>query len=447
MIGRALSAISRQVRRASERAGPARRSIDAGGGGRRWEGSPWLADPARDMRQARDTARHRAAGMVANDPFAARAVDAWTASLVGGGGWQARSHHPDEAARRRLNSEFEALIGPLLAPVARAIVRDGEAIVHLRVGDDGLRPRLIPAAQLDSSLTREAESGRRIEQGIELDENEDPVAYHILRPAPGGGLSLQADRIPAEDILHIFELTHPGQRRGLSWLAPVLLTLRDRSDLRDAILMQAKVAALLTGYVSSPDGGDAGLSDGGAASGGAVDLSLEPGAVRVLPPGAHVEMSDPPNGLSQVADMARGIDRNIAAGIGLSYEQLTGDLAEASYSAARSSLLAHRRLADMKRRDLIERQFLRPLWRRWIRVELLRGAVTAETDDDLAADFIAPGWQWVDPQRESAAALAENEAGVRSKAEIIAARGRDPDEVLAEIAAERAAGEGGDDAA
>jgi len=190
----------RQPRRAAER-----RGIHAGAGGRRWDGFTGLSDPAKDMRTAREPARQRAAALAANDPLGARAVDAWVASLVGGGGWQARSRHSDEATRRRLNEDFEALTGPLLAPAARAIVRDGEALLHLRVAGAGLTPRLIPAQQLDASLTREAGSGRRIEAGIELDDDDELVAYHILRPAPGGGLSLEAERIDDQ-------VAHRGER-------------------------------------------------------------------------------------------------------------------------------------------------------------------------------------------------------------------------------------------
>ena len=58
-------------------------------------------------------------------------------------------------------------------------------------------------------------------------------------------------------------------------------------------------------------------------------------------------------------------DREIAAGTGITFEMLTGDLGQANYSSARVGLLEFRRRAEMLQRSLIEGQFLRPLWRRW----------------------------------------------------------------------------------
>ncbi|SEM61387.1 hypothetical protein SAMN04488103_101629 [Gemmobacter aquatilis] len=58
---------------------------------------------------------------------------------------------------------FEELVRPILLPLARAIVRDGEAFVHLIVTRDGaLRPKLIAADQIDPSLTRDLGDGARM---------------------------------------------------------------------------------------------------------------------------------------------------------------------------------------------------------------------------------------------------------------------------------------------
>lgn len=395
-----------------------------------------LHNPARATDAARGTARARAAALYMNAAPARRIVEAWTSALVGRG-WQARSGMPDRSTAGRLNATFEALANPLLPLVARCLVRDGEAFVHICTGDDGIAPVVLDPAQVDAALSRPLDDGARIEQGIELDRDGRVIAYHVLRDLPGAvWTSAETLRIPAADMLHVFDRLFPGQVRGLSWLAPVLLKLSDRDALSDALLMQAKVGALMTGFLRDPEGGTAGFAgEGGAA--GALEVTLEPGAMRILPPGADVTFSPQPQGLRDAVAFLAATDREIAAGSGLTYEQLTGDLGAANYSSARVGLLDFRRRAEALQRHLIEGQFLRPLWRRWIDVQTLAGLIPADPlsqADHRAVRFIGPGFDWIDPESQVAAEVLAMQNGLKSREEIVAARGRDLDELDAEIA-------------
>ena len=431
---------SRQVIRAAGRrlAQMFRRSgVEAGGGGRRWQGVAQLHNPTRAMDAARASARARAAATVLNTPQGARIVEQWVSALAGTG-WQARSRHPDRDLARALNSEFEEMANTVLPVLARSVVVSGECFAHLdlRPGEGvRLRPVPMPAEQVDATLSRPLDNGGRIEQGIELDAEGEVVAYHVLAERPGSGFSpYETRRVPASDMLHIFDQLFPGQVRGLSWLAPVLLRLNDREQLSDALLMQAKVAAMMTGFIRDPSGGSAGF---GAGTSDAIDVSLEPGAMRVIPPDADVFFTNPPQGLRQSVDYLAAIDREIASGVGLTYEMLTGDLAQANYSSARVGLLDFRRRAEALQRRLIEGQFLRPLWRRWIEVRQLAGDLPADDDDLFAVRFIGPGFAWIDPEKEVNAEIAAIAAGLKSREEVVAARGRDIDELDEEIARDR----------
>lgn len=413
-----------------------RSGIEAGASGRRWQGAQMLAAPHQSAHAARRAAGQRAAGLHVNTPYGARIIEAWTSSLAGGG-WQARSQHPDPAVRRFLGDEFEALFLPSLIPLIRALVRDGEALARLVVAATGFRLQLLAAEQLDATATRDLPGGGRIVQGVELDADDQVVAYHVLREPPGGMSSYApAVRVPAGEVFHVFDRLFPGQLRGLTWLSPVLLKLRDRDEAADALLMQLKVAALMTGFIRDPQGGTGGFgeSDGGAA----VNVSLEPGAMRVLPPGADVTFSQPGQGLAQAIEFLRAQDREIAAGVGLTFEMLTGDLGEANYSSARVGLLEFRRRCEMLQRLVIEGQFLRPLWRRWVELRVLAGEIPeAEAADYMGVRFVRPGWAWVDPKNEVEAEVAAMNAGLKSREEIVAARGRDIDDLDAERARDK----------
>lgn len=431
---------SRQVLRASGRAIAKlfrRSGVEAGGGGRRWDGASVLTAPNSSILASRAPAQARAAGAAVNTPYGARIIETWASALVGKG-WHTRSQHPDTETAKQLNAEFEALLRGVLLLLVRGLVRDGEAFVRIHVTATGeVTLKALSAEQIDPTIHRDLGGGARIVAGVEFDTYDQVTAYHILPEAPGTPFVSYrgAVRVPAQDILHIFDPLFPGQVRGLSWLAPVLLKLRDRDEASDAMLMQAKTAALHTGYIRDPEGNFAGFE--GQANGSALNVALEPGAMRILPGHAEVSFSNPPSGLTQAIGFLRAQDREIAAGVGLTFEALTGDLTQTNYSSARVGLLEFRRRAEMLQRHLIEGQFLRPLWRRWIDLQSLSGAITATgaaLDDYRAVRFVPPGWQWVDPNNEVKAEIAAIEAGLKSREEAVAGRGRDIDELDVEIA-------------
>ena len=71
-------------------------------------------------------------------------------------------------------------------------------------------------------------------QGVGLAEAGEPVGQwlHRVHPGaswvlPGGATWLGSQRVEPHDVLHIYRNRRPGQLRDVSWLAPVLLRLRD----------------------------------------------------------------------------------------------------------------------------------------------------------------------------------------------------------------------------
>ena len=424
------------------------RQIEAGGGGRRWQGAATLAAPQASILAARAPAKARAAALTMNNAMGARIQETWLANLVGKG-WQAQSQHPDPAIRRALNNDFEELTLALLPVAVRALVRDGETFIRTSVGlglPNGdrraglsfpLRAAVLPADQIDPSLTRDLGNGGRIIAGVEFDAEDQIVAYHVLPDAPGTpfGLIGAPVRVPASDVIHVFDRLFPGQTRGISWLAPVLLKLADFDLASDAMLKSLQVQSLMTGFIRDAEGGTAGFE----AASGEVNVSLEPGAMRVLPFGSEVEFSTPGQGLAQAVEFVKGQQREIASGVGLTYEMLSGDLSGTNYSSARVGLLEFRRRCSMLQRTLIEAQLLRPLWRRWIDAKALSGEIGAsesELSDYRAVKFVAPGWQWVDPLKEVNGSIRAIEAGLTSRAEVVASQGRDLAELDEEIAAD-----------
>lgn len=63
----------------------------------------------------------------------------------------------------------------------------------------------------------------------------------------------QHDAYGIQVLAFRFEQQVAGQVRGVSWLAPILLSLRDLDGFKRATVVKQKVAALLTGFITTPN--------------------------------------------------------------------------------------------------------------------------------------------------------------------------------------------------
>lgn len=429
------------------------RALDAAGGGRRWSNAKTVANWNSTIQAGNIPTRQRVRFYVLNNPWLTRAVESLVTNLVGAG-IKPQSLHPAEATRQALHRHWNLWIDAadaagvtdfygLLAIAARAMVIDGEIFVWLRQqGRKGFELVLISADQVDASINRELAGGARIAAGIEFDAAGRRVAYHVLRQAPGEtwSMSLETVRLPAVDVLHIFAPISPGQVRGLSWAASVLLRLHEIDQIEDAGLMRQKVAAMFAGFIHDPNGSAGDFE--GKQTGSILDGGLEPGVLKVLPNGADIRFSEP----AQVGDMIDFLKlqlRAVAAGMGVTYEQMTGDLSGVNYSSIRAGLLEFRRRVETIQHNVIVFQLCRPVWERFVMTAALTGVVPtadffARREDYLAVKWITPRVDWVDPMKDVQAEIAAIGAGLMSRREAVAARGYDVESLDAEIATDTA---------
>lgn len=431
---------------------PARgRAFEAAASGRRWTD----AVPATGVVPVGlATVRSRAQHAVRNVPWAARAVQAWATSLVAETGLRPQSMHPSPDRRRQVDDLFAAwaakadaagrtTFAGLQAVVCRSLVEAGEAFVRLRprLPEDGLavpfQLQVLDPAQVDANSHADRGGGVRVRAGVEFDALGRRTAYHVLADPPGEpfAVSTQAVRVAAADVCHVFEALAPGQVRGVSWLAPVLLKLKDLDAYGDAQLMRQKVGALHAGFLYSPDGSAGPYA--GEQTGSALESGLEPGVLKLLPAGFDVKFSDPPELGQEFDAFQRWCLREIASGLGLPFELLTGDLSAVNYSSIRAGLVEFRRRVDGLRDQVLVPLLLMPTWARFIELAVLTGALPADDPDVGRVAWIAPPWRWIDPLKDAEAEVLAIQAGLRSRAEIIAEHGRDIEEVDRERAEDR----------
>lgn len=200
--------------------------------------------------------------MALNHTFLANGVANWTTSLVGTGA-RPSVKSEDAGTRELATGSFEVWaeiadyagrtdFWGLQRDVGRHLVLDGEALIVMHNTPEGLRLQVVPPEHLDESKTTSLGEGREIVSGVEFDAQGRRAAYWILPQQPTAVYAEYAPavRVDAADVLHIMQLLAAGQVRGLSWLAPVVLTAADLDQLMDALLVSAKIAAMHAGFVS-----------------------------------------------------------------------------------------------------------------------------------------------------------------------------------------------------
>ena len=430
------------------KAEPARqRSFDGAAGGRRGYrmGSFHRINP--EVAAAGPALRSRASYLAMNNPWISQAVANWTGALVGPGIMPA-SKHPDAAARKTLNRYFadwcsradaegRTDFAGLQVAMANSMVVTGEAVALISETADGPRLRVLPPELLDESKTVELSDGRAIFSGVELDATGRRVAFWVIPERPGKVWQTYAPsvRIDAESVLHVFKPLAPGQLRGVSWLAPVILPAGEFDKLCDALLKGAQVAAMHAGFITD-------LNGTGEAYDGETP-SLEPGALIRLPNGTDVKFSSPQQA-QQVGEFLKLNLRQLAAGLGLPDHMLSGDLSGANYSSLRAGLLPFRARVEQIQYTVLVPQFLAPVWR----AVILHGVLSGDLDSPdfegnpesyLQADWLPPAFMQVDPMKAVQADVAEIEAGLTSRRKLVAARGWVLEDLDAEIAAETGA--------
>ena len=427
------------------------RRYEGASGGRRWDSAPSTLSPIADAHDGRRPIAARARHFDQNCGFAAKISSELTSALIGTG-YGVQSIHPDPNIRKDIEDRFyywqrradfhgRTNFGGISAQAVRSWCVAGESFVQLKNRNGAIALALLDPEQIDPAKTIDLGGGARIVAGVEFDKEGRRVAYHILRDPPGQVFASirESVRVPAEEIIHLFTPLAPGQVRGVSWFAPSLLKLHEYDQTSDAILIRTKTSACLSAFVVDPEGNDGALSGSKEDQQGRPELEIEPGVVFNLRPGEDIRFNDPPDIGAETVEFLKWQAREIAAGVGVTYEMATGDLSGVNYSSIRAGAIDFRRRIDSLRVHHFVPLFLEPIWRRFLVTEALANrlpadAILSDFETASAVEFIPPAWSWIDPAKEIAADREAVAAGFKSRREVVAGRGRDIDALDAEIA-------------
>lgn len=320
------------------------------------------------------------------------------------------------------------------------VVESGEALVRYRprFASDGLplpfQIQVMEPDYIDSSISGPQPNGNYAVQGIEFNGFGRIVAYHLFPEHPGSMASFTlpvSKAVPAEFISHVFYTERPGQARGISWFAPVILRMRDRADFADAHLMRQKIAACFAAFIRSSESNDG------------IDIasekpkeqpyhieSIEPGMIERLNNGEEVTFGNPPQ-VGDYGDYIKAQDREIAAALGVSYEALTGDLSGVNFSSGRMGWLEMQRNIDAWRNFMLLPQMLYPIGK-WF----LDAAAIEVGRSDATVEWTPPRREMINPREEVSASRDAIRTGLSSRSNEQRKLGYDPMDLDREIASD-----------
>jgi lambda family phage portal protein len=405
--------------------------------------------------------RNRSRDLVRNNPYAVKATE----ELVGNGvgtGIVPQAKTGNTGIDKIIDAEWpffvEACDTPqrldfygMQALVMRTMAESGESIVRFRprLAQDNLRVplqlQLLEADFLDHARTMGTVNGS-VMQGVQFDLLGRRVAYWIYTYHPGGMLVLNprggilSQPVPADQILHTYRVLRPGQIRGVPWLTPVMLALRDLDDYADAERVRKKIEACVVAMITQPEGIEGswlGFKGNDPLTTHPVE-SFQPGMTAYLKPGEDVKFNNP-QALGGYREYKTTELEEIAAGLGLPYELMTGDLSKVNYSSWRGGQLGFRNTIENYRWLTLIPMFCMPVRRRVIDTLVLLGKIPARVVDDpainlYATQWTAPRFESVDPVKDAEAALKDIRMGRITWFEAVLANGYDPNAQLAQIA-------------
>jgi lambda family phage portal protein len=413
------------------------------------------------------TIRNRANDLVRNNPHALTATRKLAAKIIGTGIVPRLSAADDEIERKqRATDDWKFFVDSadpegqldwygLTKLAARAWAQGGEVLLRYYYRPNNwklkipLQVQVLEADYLDLTKTALANdgSGNVVIQGVEYDPFGRRVAYWLYPEHPGEPLwggrrsKLISERVPASQIRHMFEPLRPGQARGVSMFASVALRLKDMDDYDASEAMRKKIAACFSAIVTRA-GGAAGAPMAGSNSTqtttddkGRRLENIQPGRFQYLDLNESVNFPTPPEAGGYVDYMTYQL-MAVAAGVGITYEALTGDLKGRNFSSIRAGNVDFFDQLDQWQWLMVIPQICAPTW---ARVGAISAAVgRRDPNAPYLANWATPRRRWIDPAVEVAATRDAVRAGLMSQTAAIAEQGEDPDDVLAEIARDNA---------
>lgn len=326
------------------------RAYEAAGGGRRNDG--WHRSNTTGAEETKAAYMKLAATgseLVRNNPLASRIKNVWASNIVGNG-ITPQLQSTSKAKLKKYEEVYKQWAGSTACDYeghynlsglewlwSATIVETGGVFIR-KIFDDTagvafpLRLQTLEQSYLDASYQETSEDGSQTINGIKYSSKGKLLGYYLKNYINTSGMPTdvkqESNFFTTDEVVHIFKKDRAGQPVGISWFAPVATTLANYDRYADAKLMQQSIAACFGAIVTKAEN-QVGVNTDHP------DIdAIEPGMIEYLPDGAEVHQLTPPKA-DNATEFDIGLKRNIAVGVNLTYEQLTGDYSRVNFASGR----------------------------------------------------------------------------------------------------------------
>ncbi len=388
--------------------------------------------------------RNRSRELVRNNPYASKAMRVLSSNRIGTGIMATINDKSVAAIWKKwvkvCDADWNYDLYGLQKLISNTEAESGECLIRFRYRkmSDGLpvplQLQLLEPDFIDTTKNETLKNKGWIQNGIEFSPIGERVAYWLFNQHPGENIintTIKSSRVPAGDVIHSFDRKRPGQMRGVPILAPVMMTANDLNEYLEATLVRKSAEACIAAFVETDDE-DRSIGDESQQDQMRIE-ELAPGMVQYLSKGEKITFTNPS---ASTGDVGYTNDRlhAIAAGIGITYEQLTGDLSQVNYSSIRAGTLDFRREIEQWQWLNFIPSVLNRVMEKFLDTAFAAGLIQTA---DIEYDWTTPRFDWVDPLKDVQGEELELTMGLKTWSEAVRARGFNPEVLLEELKAER----------
>lgn len=432
------------------------RNYDAGDGSRlnaNWRVTNQSAEHT--DRYSREAVRARARDLERNSDIQNAVITAFKRNVVGGGyRLQAKTgnakinkdlEHYWKIWCKKKNCDITGTQS-FNSIVRMAVVRkkvDGGLIFVKRYTSGGLVPfklQMFEVDELDTSRMIPHAKENRVCGGIEYTPYNRPVGYWLKQYDIDGYGVIDPVYIEAKDVIFYFTKRRPSQLREMSDMAPTITRIRDANEFMVAVSVKERIAACLSVFIKRviPTQGIGRYGAGSAEK--RVDYegkTITPGMIHNLNAGDEIQVVNPTGQAADATSFTKVQQRLIAAGQGISYEAVSRDMSEATYSSARQGMIEDGLTYDEEKELLME--VMDEIYETFVISAVLIGIIDIKNFWQNREKYMAHVWiqapkQWIDPYKEANADKVALYTGQKTFQQICGEKGRDWQDVVTEMA-------------
>jgi lambda family phage portal protein len=366
---------------------------------------------------------------------------------------QAKAIGPDGKPAEDFNAEVEdrwcewlesadirGMLGAtdLIRQFYRSPRRDGDGGIVLVDQGGNSRLQYIPGDLICNPFT--TVSNATLIDGIEVDATSRPRAFHVKSQDEYGKMAWQ--RVPANNFIYLApEIDDDLGIRGDSCYSTIFTYLDQIDGYIDAVIIAARMAAIF-GLIFKEEHAGQGYNSitktlTNSSGNQQRAITVENGQARFIGSKDDVVQVNPQQPMQQTPDFIRTVCRLLGLPFDMPLELVFKDLSQTNFSSARIGLIGYYRACRARQKAFIRRCMTR-IYRWWLAREIKLGRILSPIPaDPLRHEFVAEGWDYTDPVSEAQADLLQIDMGIKTPRMCASERGRDIDEIRAELAAER----------